>query len=121
MSKQADRRAHFDLQITLLAEQEMTLVLKMLGELCEKHGVEVPMDPPQIEKLRGDMNVFGMVRSRTSDRGGESAGRKERQTPLPAWRHCSATAPPEIPAACTQTQPGGFPAELKPRGRTRLS
>lgn len=34
MSRQADRRAHLDLQITLLAEQEMTGVLHMLHAIC---------------------------------------------------------------------------------------
>jgi uncharacterized membrane protein len=39
MTRQADRRAHLDLQIDLLAEQEMTMMLEMLRRLCEKAGV----------------------------------------------------------------------------------
>jgi uncharacterized membrane protein len=35
LTRDADRRAHLDLQVNLLAEQEMTLVLRMLKELCE--------------------------------------------------------------------------------------
>jgi len=35
MTREADMRAHLDLQVNLLAEQEMTLVLRMLKELCE--------------------------------------------------------------------------------------
>lgn len=35
MSRQADRRAHLDLQISLLSEQEMTTVLEMLQRLCD--------------------------------------------------------------------------------------
>jgi uncharacterized membrane protein len=36
MTREADKRAHLDLQVNLLSEQEMTLVLRMLKELCER-------------------------------------------------------------------------------------
>ncbi len=35
LTQDADRRGHLDLQVNLLAEQEMTLVLHMLKEVCE--------------------------------------------------------------------------------------
>ncbi len=41
MSHLADRRAHLDLQINLLAEQENTIMLRMLRRLCEKEGIAV--------------------------------------------------------------------------------
>ena len=34
LTQEADKRAHLDLQIDLLAEQEMTVMLRMLRELC---------------------------------------------------------------------------------------
>jgi len=40
MAHLADRRAHLDLQINLLAEQENTLILRMLRQLCEKQGIK---------------------------------------------------------------------------------
>jgi uncharacterized membrane protein len=40
MAHLADRRAHLDLQINLLAEQENTLMLRMLRQLCEKQGIK---------------------------------------------------------------------------------
>ena len=40
LTQEADRRAHLDLQVDLLAEQEMTLVLRMLQEVCEHLGLE---------------------------------------------------------------------------------
>jgi uncharacterized membrane protein len=40
MTRQADKRAHLDLQIYLLAEQELTTILHMLRGLCKKHNVE---------------------------------------------------------------------------------
>jgi uncharacterized membrane protein len=36
LTQEADKRAHLDLQVDLLAEQEMTVVLRMLRELCDK-------------------------------------------------------------------------------------
>lgn len=40
-SKVDQLRNHLDLQINLLAEQELTTILRMLALLCEKSGVEV--------------------------------------------------------------------------------
>jgi len=42
MNRQAERRAHLDLQVNILAEQEMTLVLKMLRDISEKVGASAP-------------------------------------------------------------------------------
>ena len=39
LTQEADHRAHLDLQVNLLAEQEMTLVLQMLKEICEHLGL----------------------------------------------------------------------------------
>jgi uncharacterized membrane protein len=35
LTREADKRAHLDLQVNLLAEREMTVVLHMLKDLCE--------------------------------------------------------------------------------------
>lgn len=40
MARQADRRAHLDLQINLLAEQETTATLRLLGRIAERLGIE---------------------------------------------------------------------------------
>ncbi len=37
----SDRRSHLDLQINLLAEQETTRMLRLLGKLCEKAGINL--------------------------------------------------------------------------------
>jgi uncharacterized membrane protein len=39
LTQEADRRAHLDLQVNLLSEQEMTLMLQMLKEICEHLGL----------------------------------------------------------------------------------
>jgi uncharacterized membrane protein len=50
-AKQADDRAHLDLQINLLAEQESTKMLQMLQSLCEYHGLSKSHDP-EVEMLK---------------------------------------------------------------------
>ena len=59
--RQADRRAHVDLQVSLLAEQEMTVALKLLRQLCHKHGIPVDANDQQVEQLSQETNVAGMV------------------------------------------------------------
>ena len=39
-ARQADQRAHLDLQINLLSEMESTRILEMLKALCEHHGLD---------------------------------------------------------------------------------
>jgi uncharacterized membrane protein len=49
-SSQADARAHLDLQINLLSEQESTKMLQMLRSLCRHHGLADASDP-EVEHL----------------------------------------------------------------------
>jgi len=44
-TKQADQRAHLDLQINLLAEHENTKMLRMLQALCKHHHLTEAHDP----------------------------------------------------------------------------
>jgi uncharacterized membrane protein len=41
LMRQSDKRAHLDLQVGLLTEQELTVVVQMLHRLCEHAGVNV--------------------------------------------------------------------------------
>ena len=41
MTKLADRRAHLDLQVNLLAEQELTAILKVVCLIADQTGVEL--------------------------------------------------------------------------------
>lgn len=50
LTQEADKRAHLDLQVDLLAEQEMTVVLRMLRELCDHFDLE---DTTASEEFRG--------------------------------------------------------------------
>jgi uncharacterized membrane protein len=41
MTGQADRRAHLDLQVNLLAEQESTATLRLVKQIAERMGIQV--------------------------------------------------------------------------------
>src|SRR5262245_45669196 len=58
MAHQADRRAHLDLQINLLAEQENTMMLRMLEQLCERQGIKTESLKEEIQSLfeKNDIN-----------------------------------------------------------------
>jgi uncharacterized membrane protein len=63
MIRQAERRAHLDLQISLLAEQETTLVLDMLRRMARQMGL--PEDPREAEtsSLVKQTDVNAMMRT----------------------------------------------------------
>lgn len=50
-SRQADQRAHLDLQINLLAEHESSKTLELLKALCEHHGLACSNDPELVELI----------------------------------------------------------------------
>lgn len=59
LTQVADRRAHLDLQVNLLAEQELTAILKVVCLIAEKTGVTVKGDPDLIKLLaRTDVKVL---------------------------------------------------------------
>jgi uncharacterized membrane protein len=51
LSHQADKRAHLDLQIDLLAEREMTVVLRLLQDIVSHLGVKGSVTTDQIRDL----------------------------------------------------------------------
>lgn len=51
MAKQADKRSHFDLQINLLAEQEMTAVLRLLDDIARHLNIETSVTREQLADL----------------------------------------------------------------------
>jgi uncharacterized membrane protein len=54
---EADKRAHLDLQINLLAEREMTLVLKMLRDLSEHFELNRPNRSKELEAFMARTDV----------------------------------------------------------------
>jgi uncharacterized membrane protein len=62
MAHLADRRAHLDLQINLLAEQENTIMLRMLRRLCEKQGIQHDADSDEGESLFAKTDLEALVK-----------------------------------------------------------
>ncbi len=61
MTRQSDRRAHLDLQVSMLAEQEMTLMLRMQQRLCEHLGVKVDNVREEAKRLMDETDVDRLV------------------------------------------------------------
>jgi uncharacterized membrane protein len=61
MTKQADRRAHLDLQVNLLAEQELTAILQMLYALCQKAGTGVKVSDARVDQLLKETDVMQLA------------------------------------------------------------
>ena len=57
LTHEADRRAHLDLQVNLLSEQEMTVVLRMLGELCEHFDLRATLSSSKYRELASRTDV----------------------------------------------------------------
>lgn len=51
MTLHADRRAHLDLQVNVLAEQELTAILQMLYALCKKAGTCARISDARVKTL----------------------------------------------------------------------
>ena len=49
MLRQTEKRSHLDLQVSMLAEQELTTVLQMLHALCQHAGVDVKSATQKIQ------------------------------------------------------------------------
>jgi uncharacterized membrane protein len=64
LSRQTDERDHLNLQVDLLAEQEMTLVLKMLRRISKR--LDIPpddADEARAEQLAEQTNVYELVQT----------------------------------------------------------
>ncbi len=57
MQHQADRRAHLDLQINMLAEQELTAILQMLTAISQRMGVETAPTDGLVEQLTRETDI----------------------------------------------------------------
>lgn len=59
----ADRRAHLDLQVDLLAERELTVMLHMLQALCAKTGVVLDEVGTEVSDLLAETDVRDLASS----------------------------------------------------------
>lgn len=64
MAAQSDQRDHLNLQVDLLAEQEMTVMLRMLRRISERLGIDIQDDDhARTEKLTEETNVFELMQT----------------------------------------------------------
>ena len=57
MSFRADRRAHLDLQIALLSEQEITKLIQMLDRISNQMGIADSVTDPVTRELAKDTAI----------------------------------------------------------------
>jgi uncharacterized membrane protein len=64
MSRQADARDHLNLQVDLLAEQEVTVMLRMLRRISEHLGIPRDQeDAQEAAQLAEETNVYELMRN----------------------------------------------------------
>ena len=61
MARQAERRSHLDLQVGMLAEQELTMMLQMLQNLCQHTGVDVKSATQQVQGFSETTDVHKLA------------------------------------------------------------
>jgi uncharacterized membrane protein len=61
MARAADKRTHLDLQVDLLAEQELTTILQMLRALCAKLQVDVPIPDERMRQLLSETDIHKLA------------------------------------------------------------
>jgi len=61
ITHQADKRAHLDLQVNLLAEQELTAMLHMLSALCQRAGVKVTIRDERVQELLQQTDIHRLA------------------------------------------------------------
>ncbi len=62
MSRQTDERDHLNLQISMLGEQEMTLMLRLLRRVADRLDVPTEsLEQTRAEQLTADTNVFDIA------------------------------------------------------------
>jgi uncharacterized membrane protein len=71
MAKLADRRAHLDLQLNMLAEQELTATLHMLHGLCLHAGVRVSIRDERVQQLLKETDIHKIAVALERERASE--------------------------------------------------
>src|SRR3954469_9904232 len=84
MAAQSDRRDHLNLQVDLLAEQEMTLVLRMLRRISARLDIQPESSElERAERLGEETNVYELMQTldRELPAGSEITGEEMNQNP----------------------------------------
>lgn len=70
MTLLAEQRAHLDLQVNMLAEQELTAILRVLCALGERLGIDVATCDPHVEQFRAKTDVRTIATTLASEQAG---------------------------------------------------
>jgi uncharacterized membrane protein len=62
MARQAEKRAHLDLQVGMLAEQELTTLLQMQQKICQHLGVNVMEEKKDVKDFARATDVHALAR-----------------------------------------------------------
>lgn len=62
MVRQAEKRAHLDLQVGMLAEQELTTLLQMQQKICQRLGVSVIEEKDEVKDFAKATDVHQLAR-----------------------------------------------------------
>lgn len=57
MKRIADMRGHLDLQVNILAEQELTAILALLNRICRRIGIDPKTAEPDVEQFAQDTDL----------------------------------------------------------------
>jgi uncharacterized membrane protein len=57
LRRMADLRAHLDLQVNILAEQELTAMLGLLNRICDRLGIDAAASKANVEQLSKETDV----------------------------------------------------------------
>jgi uncharacterized membrane protein len=61
MTRQAERRSHLDLQVSMLAEQELTTMLEMQQKICQRIGVDVAASTTELQGFAATTDVHKLA------------------------------------------------------------
>jgi uncharacterized membrane protein len=81
LAHQSDKRAHLDLQIDLLAEREMTAVLRLLRDIAAHLGLKHSVTDEQLHDLvkKTDIHELTSTLDETPETGGGQALQDDRR------------------------------------------
>jgi uncharacterized membrane protein len=75
MRVEADRRAHLDLQVNVMAEQELTAILRVVCQLAERSGVNLSQCGSEIESLLATTDLKKLTATLEHELNGAEAAR----------------------------------------------
>jgi uncharacterized membrane protein len=61
MARQSERRSHLDLQVGMLAEQELTTILQMLQQLCQHVGMNIDSSKQEVQSFSKTTDVHKLA------------------------------------------------------------